>query len=206
MGNKCQKVNTDQQGVLLKRRKRNKHLSDTSTQETLNTLSTTLSDSRSANASSSHSSGGIGTKSSATEAFLEAWRQCEQQNTELLDMRRHLTFEQLQVVKYDSSITKANHRLSVCQQIKENGLRPPFTKLQSFLITTTILQYYENTDMVFDLLQVLSHSSRAFCTKHKPQLLAFIAEREPLKLPVFGQQVSSDPENCRHFEWPERDN
>ena len=69
-----------------------------------------------------------------------------------------------------------------------------------------VLSYYEDMGGVFNILQVLSHSTRAYCLKHKPQLESFVSStRVVTKLPPFGNAVPKDIESCRYFEWPEQD-
>ena len=81
------------------------------------------------------------------------------------------------------------------------------TNLPSFIITSILLSFYGSQGQVFDLLQELSHTSRAYCRKHKEQIKSFVEKFTTHKLEPFGLKMPMSIDNnydLEFFEWPEK--
>ena len=79
-------------------------------------------------------------------------------------------------------------------------LKAPLNNLPSFLITAIMLSYYGVHREAAELLQVLSHSTRAYYMKHKDLIKNFTVMFR--KMPYFGKAITQESDNCRYFQWP----
>ena len=89
----------------------------------------------------------------------------------------------------------------------EKNLRhkQPMPKLPSYAAIATILSFFGWKDDVFQILQILSKTSRAYFAEHRPILGGFLyPQPTPKELGFFGQK-DWQRERCSWFSWPSRD-